>query len=133
MTALRRGQPDRVPMPLRMWKFLMKHYPHVEDRLERNLLAQEEFGIDISAHEAKTFDDLEDTSFDVIVSLSPEAHHSALELTRYSDCEVVFWNTFDPAIISGNREERIRAYREVRDQLQARIRERFPAETSAGL
>ena len=97
------------------------------------IAVMEEVGIDISAHEAKTFDDLEDTSFDVIVSLSPEAHHSALELTRYSDCEVVFWNTLDPAIISGNREERIRAYREVRDQLQARIRERFPAEPSAGL
>ena len=93
----------------------------------------EEVGIDISAHEAKTFDELEDTSFDVIVSLSPEAHHSALELTRYADCEVVFWNTFDPSIISGNRDERLRAYREVRDQLQARIRERFPAEPSAGL
>lgn len=34
-------------MPLRMWKFLLKHYPDVEDRVERNLLAHEEFGIDI--------------------------------------------------------------------------------------
>ena len=93
----------------------------------------DEVGIDISAHEPKIFDELEDTSFDVIVSLSPEAHHSALELTRYADCEVVLWNTFDPSIVSGNREERLRAYREVRDQLQARIRERFPAEPSAGL
>ena len=93
----------------------------------------EEVGIDISAHEAKTFDELEDTSFDVIVSLSPEAHHSALELTRHADCEVVFWNTFDPSIISGNRDERLRAYREVRNQLQVRIRGRFPAEPSAGL
>jgi protein-tyrosine-phosphatase len=93
----------------------------------------EEFGIDVSAHESKTFDDLEDTSFDVIVSLSPEAHHSALELTRYSDCEVVFWNTLDPSIISGNRDERLRAYREVRDQLQDRIRERFPTDLSGGL
>ncbi len=49
------------------------------------------------------------------------------------NCEVVLWNTLDPSIFSGNREERLRAYREVRDQLQARIRERFPAEPSAGL
>jgi uroporphyrinogen-III decarboxylase len=47
MAALRKRQPDRVPMPLRCWKFLAKHYPDVQDPLERNLLAQEEFGIDI--------------------------------------------------------------------------------------
>ena len=50
LTALRRGQPDRVPMPLRMWKFLRKHYAHIPDELERHLLAQDEFGIDIWYH-----------------------------------------------------------------------------------
>jgi uroporphyrinogen-III decarboxylase len=47
LTALRRGQPDCVPMPLRMWKFLMRHYPDVEDRLERDLLAHDQFGVDV--------------------------------------------------------------------------------------
>jgi protein-tyrosine-phosphatase len=86
----------------------------------------DEIGIDISRHRSKAFDNLEDTSFDLIVSLSPEAHHRALEMTRTTACEVEFWNTFDPSIVEGSREVRLDAYREVRDTLLRRIRERFP-------
>ena len=91
------------------------------------IAAMDEIGIDISRHRPKTFDNLEDTSFDLIISMSPEAHHSALEMTRTMACEVEFWNTFDPSLIEGNREVRMDAYREVRDQLMRRIRQRFPA------
>jgi protein-tyrosine-phosphatase len=87
----------------------------------------DEIGIDISRHRGKTFDSLEDTSFDLIVSLSPEAHHRALELTRTMACDVELWNTFDPSIVEGSRDTRLDAYREVRDGLMRRIRERFPA------
>ena len=89
--------------------------------------AMDEIGIDISRHRGKTFDNLEDTSFDLIISMSPEAHHKALEMTRTMACEVEFWNTFDPSLIEGSREQRMDAYREVRDQLMRRIRQRFPA------
>lgn len=85
----------------------------------------EEIGIDLSRHKAKAIDDLEDTSYDLIVSLSPEAQHRAVELTRTMACEVEFWNTFDPTLVEGNRETRLQAYREVRDILLRRIRERF--------
>lgn len=86
----------------------------------------DEIGIDLSKHRPKTFDDLEDTSFDLIISLSPEAQHSAVEMTRTMACDVEFWPTLDPSIVEGNREERLDAYRDVRDKLMARIRERFP-------
>ncbi len=86
----------------------------------------DEIGIDISRHRSKSFDNLDDTSFDLIISLSPEAHHRALEMTRTMACEVEFWNTFDPSIVEGSREVRLDAYREVRDTLMRRIRERFP-------
>ena len=89
--------------------------------------AMDEIGIDISRHRPKTFDNLEDTSFDLIISMSPEAHHKALEMTRTMACEVEFWNTFDPSLIEGSREVQMDAYREVRDQLMRRIRQRFPA------
>jgi len=88
----------------------------------------EELGMSIDGHHAKTFDDLEDGSFDVIVTLSPEAQHSAVEMTRTMACEVEFWHTFDPSIVEGNREARLEAYRQVRDQLMKRIMERFPIE-----
>jgi protein-tyrosine-phosphatase len=88
----------------------------------------DEIGIDISRHRPKTFEDLEDTSFDLVVSLSPEAQHRAVELTRTMDCEVEFWPVLDPTIVvEGSREERLEAYRQVRDHLMGRIVERFPA------
>lgn len=91
------------------------------------VVAMDEIGIDIGRHRPKTFDNLEDSSFDLIISMSPEAHHRALEMTRTMACEVEFWNTFDPSLIEGSRDVRLDAYREVRDQLMRRIRQRFPA------
>lgn len=88
----------------------------------------DEIGISIENHRAKSFDDLQDGSFDVIITLSPEAQHSAVEMTRTMACEVEFWHTFDPSIIEGNREARLEAYRQVRDQLMKRIMGRFPVE-----
>ncbi len=85
----------------------------------------DEIGIDISNHRGKDFENLEDTSYDIIVSLSPEAQHQAVELTRTMACEVEFWNTLDPTIIEGNRETRLEAYRQVRDTLKKRIEARF--------
>jgi protein-tyrosine-phosphatase len=87
-----------------------------------------EIGIDINAPRPITFeelDDLEGLNFDLIVTLSPEAHHKALELTRTLAAEVEYWPTADPTAIEGSREQRMNAYREVRDQLLQRIRARF--------
>ncbi|MDE0703368.1 MAG: arsenate reductase ArsC [Rhodospirillaceae bacterium] len=89
------------------------------------IAVMEEMGIDISRHAAKTFDHLEDDLFDIVVTLSPEAHHRALELTRTSPVEVEFWNTFDPSVVEGSREQRLDAYRQVRDRIFERIRTRF--------
>ncbi|WP_225765840.1 arsenate reductase ArsC [Inquilinus sp. Marseille-Q2685] len=84
-----------------------------------------EIGIDLSRHRPKGFDDLEDDNFDLVISLSPEAQHRAVEMTRTTACDLEFWNTFDPTAIEGNREARLAAFRQVRDMLLARIRERF--------
>lgn len=87
----------------------------------------DEIGIDISRHKAKTFETLEDSSFDVVISLSPQAQHKAVEMTRVMACDVEFWHTFDPSMIDdANREVRLQAYRDVRDQLMVRIKARFP-------
>jgi protein-tyrosine-phosphatase len=86
----------------------------------------DEIGIDVTKHRSKTFDDLEDDSFDLIISLSPEAQHKAVDMTRTMACDVEFWNTLDPTIVEGSREDRLEAYRNVRDGLMKRIRARFP-------
>lgn len=88
--------------------------------------AMEEIGISIEGHRPRSFEDLDDSSFDLIISLSPEAQHSAVELTRTMACEVEYWPTLDPSIVEGSRETRLDAYRAVRDQLMKRIEARFP-------
>lgn len=88
----------------------------------------DEIGVDISRHKPMTFEELEELeglSFDLIVTLSPPAHHKALELTHTIAADVEYWPTVDPTGIEGSREQRMDAYREVRDQLMARIRARF--------
>jgi len=93
----------------------------------------EEIGMDISKHHPKTFEQLEDGSFDLIVSLSPEAQHHAVEMTRVMACDVEFWNTLDPSFVEGSRETRLEAYRQVRDQLMRRILARFPVPGAPGV
>lgn len=90
----------------------------------------EEIGIDISRHTPRTLRELHDTSFDLIVTLSPEAHHQALELTRTMAVDVEYWPTFDATLIigHGSREQILSAYREVRDSLFRRIKVRFGLE-----
>jgi len=88
----------------------------------------EEIGVDIGRHRPMTFDELEDwegLNFDLIVTLAPEAHHKALELTRTIAADVEYWPTPDPTAAEGTREQRLAAYREVREQLTERIKKRF--------
>ncbi len=89
------------------------------------LAVMNELGQDLSAHSPKSFDDLEDGSFDLVISLTPEAHHRAVELGRTRSTEVVYWPTPDPTLEQGSRDQRLQAYRHVRDELQARLLDRF--------
>jgi protein-tyrosine-phosphatase len=84
-----------------------------------------ELGCDLSLHRAKTFGDLEDHSFDLVISLTPEAQHGAVELARGRAAEIEYWPTHDPTLTEGSREARLEAYRQVRDALARRISERF--------
>ena len=80
----------------------------------------DEIGIDASKHKPRTLEELEEwegLNFDLIISLSPEAHHAALELTRTLAAEVEYWPTQDPTLVQGSREQMLDAYRDVRDGL----------------
>ena len=85
----------------------------------------EEIGLDISEHEPSCFDDLEDSYFDLIVSLAPEAHHRALEWSRGHAVETEYWPTMDPALVTGSREQIMDSYRAVRDGLIVKLKDRF--------
>jgi protein-tyrosine-phosphatase len=95
-----------------------------------------ELGQDISEHKPQTFEELDDwegLNFDLIISLSPEAHHKALELTRTVAADVEYWPTPDPTGTEGSREQKLAAYREVCDALSMRIRRRFSRVPVAGV
>jgi protein-tyrosine-phosphatase len=87
-----------------------------------------ELGQDISKHKPMTIEELDDwegLNFDLIITLSPEAHHKALDLTRTLAADVEYWPTPDPTGTEGSREQKLQAYREVCDGLLLRIRRRF--------
>ena len=87
-----------------------------------------EDGLALDERTPKTLADLEDGYFDLIVTLAPEAHHAALELTRTLAVEVEYWPTPDPTATQGSRDQVMAAYRDMRDRLKARIEERFGRE-----
>lgn len=91
----------------------------------------DEIGVDIKKHKPRAIADLQDATFDLIVSLSPEAHHQALELTRTMPAKVEYWPTFDATAsgVPGDYEKTLEAYRLVREQLFRRIKQRFPLTT----
>lgn len=86
-----------------------------------------EDGLSLNDRLPRTMEDLEDDYFDLIVTLAPEAHHAALELTRSMAVEVEYWPTADPTTIAGTRDQILAAYRDVRERLKARITKRFAA------
>ena len=91
-----------------------------------------EVGLDLSAHRPKGFDELEDDSFDLVVSLTPESHHRAVELARGRAVELEYWPILDPTAQDGAREQRLEAYRAMLRELHRRIAGRFPAPPGFG-
>jgi protein-tyrosine-phosphatase len=98
-------------------------------------VVMDEIGIDITAHKPHTLRELNDTTFDLIITLSPEAHHQAMELTRTMAVDVEYWPTFDATMMvgQGSREQILQAYRSVRDELFQRIKKRFGFEGGPSL
>ena len=80
-----------------------------------------EIGIDMGAHQPKSFDDLDSEFYDVIISFSPEAHAVAVELTQSMDCDTLYWPVDNLAELNGSRDERLRAYQYVRDDIQSKL------------
>ena len=128
----------RSPMAEAMLKHFHGHHVYIDSVGVRAgeldgfaVEVMNELGLDMSKHNPKSFDDLEDTSFDLIISLSPEAQHGAVELTRHSAAELEYWPVFDPSQLEDSRDLRLDAYRQVRDDLWGRIRLRFPTDSVA--
>lgn len=122
----------RSPMAAGIMRHLFGKFVYVESAGARAgeldpfaVEVMDEIGIEIGKYKPKSFEDLEDGSFDLVITLSPEAQHKAVELTRTSAVEIEYWPTMDPTALEGSREQRLEAYRAVRDELMRRIQARF--------
>ena len=125
----------RSPMAAALMRHLFGRFVYVESvgvrAGELDPLAVEvmdELGIEIGRHKPRSFDDLEDSSFDLVVTLSPEAHHKALAMTGTMAMDVEYWPMLDATAYEGSREQRLEAYRAVRDELMKKIHDRFAVE-----
>ena len=92
----------------------------------------DELGADLTRHTAKTFDEVDEGAFDLVISLTPEAQHRAVEMARGKAVEIAYWPTHDPTLATGSREAVLEAYRAVRDELKARIEARFGRPSTFG-
>jgi len=122
----------RSPMAAAILRYLVGKRSYVQSAGVRPgetdpfaIAVMDEVGIDMARHQPQTIEDLEDTTFDLIVTLAPEAHHKALEFTRTMAVDVEYWPTMDPSAAAGNREQILQSYRTLRDQLFERIKARF--------
>lgn len=90
----------------------------------------QEIGVELGRHRARSFDEMLDwgddlSSFDLVIALSPASQRRALELTRYVHLEVEYWPIMDPTGLAEGREAKLAAYRQTRDQIMARMLDRF--------
>lgn len=122
----------RSPLAAALYKQIFQTKSYVQSagvrRGENNLfmpIVAKEVGLDLDSHQPHTLSDLQDSLFDIIVTLSPEAHHAAMELTRTMAVDVEYWPTMDPTLVDGNRDQRLDAYRACRDGLIKKINQRF--------
>ena len=130
----------RSPMAAALFRRLVGRSIYVESVGVREgdvdpfaVAALDEIGIDLGKHRPRTFEELEELeglNFDLIVTLSPEAHHKALELTRTIAADVEYWPTPDATVAEGTRAQKLDAYRDVRELLARRIKARFGSGTA---
>ena len=130
----------RSPMAEALAKRLYGHNAYLDsvgvspDALDNFAVAVlDEIGIDLHKHHGKSFEDVDPSEFDLIVTLSPEAHHQALEFTRSASTGVEYWPIPDPSAVEGSREARLEAYRRTRDLILARLKARFGAPSGPSL
>ena len=125
-----------------MAEVLMKHYlgskifidsvglrPETDEANPFTISVLDEVGLDLSSHVPKSFDELNDSSYDLMITLSPDSHHKALQMTRTMSSIVEFWPIFDPTKAQGNREAIMDGFRSLRSILDLKIRSRFKIKT----
>ena len=128
----------RSPMAEGLMKKLYGHETYVQSAGVYNDLeidgfsvaVCQELGVELSRHRSRSFDEMQEwgddlSGFDLIIALSPASQRRALDLTRYYHLDVEYWPIIDPTGLGTKRDEKLAMYRQARDQILGRMKERF--------
>jgi protein-tyrosine-phosphatase len=91
-------------------------------------MVMDEIGLDLTRHRPHSVDDLADAGFDLAITLSPQAKQHAEDMTKTMAITVEHWPVADPSLTQGSREQILEAYRQVRDDIMSRVKQRFGVE-----
>ena len=93
------------------------------DYMTVEVMAEDDY--DLSNHNSKLFSSLQDTSFDLIIAFTKEAFDQVKSLTKTKDCKIEYLEIFDASQTTGNRQQRLESYRQVRELLKEKLKKRF--------
>lgn len=84
------------------------------------IAAMKEIGIDISGHRSKSVAEFEGQAFDYVVTVCDNARDQCPVFP--AGTQRIHWSFEDPAAVEGSEEERLAAFRRIRDQIHARVK-----------
>ena len=82
--------------------------------------AMREIGIDISSHRSKPVDEFTNQEFDYVITVCDNANEQCPVFP--GNTQRLHWSLPDPAAVPGSYETRLLAFREIRDQIRARLK-----------
>ena len=80
-----------------------------------------EIGIDISGHHSKSVEEFGGQQFDYVITVCDNANESCPVFPATT--KRIHWSIEDPAAVAGSEIERQEAFRRIRDELRARLRD----------
>ena len=86
-----------------------------------------ELGIDITGHRSKSVSEFDGQPFDYVVTVCDNARDNCPVFPAATTR--IHWSFEDPAAVEGSEEERMAAFRRIRDQIHARVKTFFHAIT----
>jgi arsenate reductase (thioredoxin) len=84
------------------------------------IAVMQEIGIDISGHRSKSVREFDGQAFDYVVTVCDNARDNCPVFP--AGTERIHWSLEDPAAVEGGEEERLAAFRRIRDQLHENVR-----------
>lgn len=92
--------------------------------------AMRELGIDISKHRSKSVDEFEGKEFEYVITVCDNANQNCPVFPGKT--KRIHWSFFDPVLAAGSEEEKLDAFRRVRDEIRTKLEDFIKKESFAG-